>query len=164
MTENDRKEIKTRQANLEKLKKKLNRLKLSRKRLKKYRLDHKRKLDALDEITRKRVTGKETPGPGRPQKVDIAELIEAICRIAIPGSAAHKKKRNEVIRTVKAIDQLTEAAFNCQGYDLKLLQFWDQKKLLFIQWVTKLKCQLVYRSSEETNALAYAYGISSYFA
>ena len=50
MTENDRKEIKTRQANLEKLKKKLNELKLSRKRSKKYRLDLKQKLDVLDQI------------------------------------------------------------------------------------------------------------------
>ena len=95
MTENDRKEIKTRQANLEKLKK-----------------------DALDEITRKKVTGKGTPELDRPQKVDSAELTEAIYRIAIPGSAAHERRRNEVIRTVKALDQLTEA-LNYEGYDLK---------------------------------------------
>ena len=42
MTENDRKEIKTRQANFGKLKKKLNDLKLSRKRSKNYRLDRKK--------------------------------------------------------------------------------------------------------------------------
>ena len=61
MTESDRKETKTRQSNLEKLKKKHNDLKLSRKRLKKYRFDRKRKLDVLDEITRNKVSGKETP-------------------------------------------------------------------------------------------------------
>ena len=75
-------------------------------------------MDALDETTRKKVTGKETPEPGRPQKVDSAELIEAICRIAIPGSAAHERRRNEVIRTVKTLNQLTEA-LNYEGYDLK---------------------------------------------
>ena len=57
MTKIDRNEIKTRQANFEKLKKKLNDLKLRRKRSKKYRLDRKQKLDVLDEITRKKVTG-----------------------------------------------------------------------------------------------------------
>ena len=58
MTKIDRNEIKTRQANFEKLKKKLNDVKLSRKRSKKYLcLDCKQKLDVLDEITRKKVTG-----------------------------------------------------------------------------------------------------------
>ena len=47
MTENDRKENK-----LEILKKKLKDLNLSRKRSKQYRPEHKRKLDALDQITR----------------------------------------------------------------------------------------------------------------
>ena len=58
MTENDRKEIKTRRANLKKLEKKLNELKLRRKRSEKYRLGCKRKLNPLDEIPRKKVTGK----------------------------------------------------------------------------------------------------------
>ena len=83
MTENE--EIKTRKANLEKLKKKLNDLKLTRKRLS-IALIFKRKLDALDEIKSKKLTGIETPESGRPQKLDSAELIEAICRNAIPGS------------------------------------------------------------------------------
>ena len=58
MTENDRNKIKTPQANLEKLKKKLNDIKLSQKRSKKYCRDRKQKLDALDETTRKKVTGR----------------------------------------------------------------------------------------------------------
>ena len=45
-------------------------------------------------------------------------MNEAICRIAIPGSAAHERRRNEVIRTVKSLDQLTEALHQ-EGYDLK---------------------------------------------
>ena len=72
-------------------------------------MERKRKLDALDEETRKKVTRKGTSEPGCPQKYDNAELIEAICRIAIPSSAAHERRCNEVIRTVKSLDQLTEA-------------------------------------------------------
>ena len=39
---------------------------------------------------RKKVT-KNLPRTWPSQKVDSAELIEAICRIAIPGSAAHEE-------------------------------------------------------------------------
>ena len=87
--ENDRKEIETRKENFKKLKKKLRELKLNRQCSQKYRNERKRKLDALDEETGKKVTGKGTSEPGRPQKYDNAELVDAICRIAIPGSAAH---------------------------------------------------------------------------
>ena len=83
--------------NVEKLKKKLRDLKLNRQRSQKYRNERKRKLNALDEATRWKVTGKETATPGRPQKYGNTELIEAICRIAISGSAAHERRRNEVI-------------------------------------------------------------------
>ena len=79
MTENDQKEIKTRKGNLQKLKKKLTELKLNRQRSQRYRNERKRKLDALDEEMRKKVTGKGTSEPGHPQKYDKAELIEAIC-------------------------------------------------------------------------------------
>ena len=58
------------------MKKKLRELKLNRQRSKKYRNERKRKLDALDEETRKKVTGKGTSEPNRPQKYDNAELIE----------------------------------------------------------------------------------------
>ena len=105
MTVNDQKEIETRKENLEKLKKKLRELKLNRQCSQKYRNERKRKLDALDDETRKKVTGKGTSEPGCPQKYDNAELIEAIYRIAIPDSAAHDRTCNEVIRTVKPLDQ-----------------------------------------------------------
>ena len=118
MISNDQNEIKTCKENIEKLKKKLKQLKQSRQRSQKYQKDRKRKLDSLDEVTRKKVTGKGVPTPGRPQKYDNSELIEVICRIAIPGSAAHERRRNEVIRTVKSLDQLTEA-LRQEGYDLK---------------------------------------------
>ena len=109
MTRNDRKEIETWKENLEKLKKKLRELKLNGQRSQKYRNVRKQKLDALDGETRKKVTGKGTSEPGRPQKYDKAELIKAVCRIAIPVSVAHERRRNEVIRTVTSLDQLTEA-------------------------------------------------------
>ena len=54
------------------------RLKTYRKRSKKCRLDRKQKLDALDEITKKKVTRKGTAGPDRLQKIDSTKLIETI--------------------------------------------------------------------------------------
>ena len=59
--------------------------------------------------------GKATSDLGRPEKCDKSELIKAICRIAISSSAA---PRNEVIRIVKALDQLTEA-LNSEEFELK---------------------------------------------
>ena len=118
MTENDRREIRTRSENLEKLKAKLHDLKKSQGRSSKYRKRTRANLEEFGSATRKKITGKGTATPGRPTKYDSADLIEAICRIAIPGSAAHERRRNEVIRTVKTLDQLT-AALNREGYDLK---------------------------------------------
>ena len=89
MMENERKEIKTRQANLEKLKEKLSDLKFSRNRSRKYCFDRKWKLETLDEIMKNKVTRK---GTVRRQKVDSAELIETICRIFIPGSAMPERR------------------------------------------------------------------------
>ena len=62
--------------------------------------------------------GKATSDLGRPEKCDKSELIKAICRIAISGSATHDRRRNEVIREVKTLDQLTEA-LNRAGFELK---------------------------------------------
>ena len=77
-----------------------------------------RKLESLDEITRKTLTGKEASSLGRLEKCEISHLIEAICRIATSGSAAHDRRRNEVARIVKTVDQLTEA-MNQEGLMLK---------------------------------------------
>ena len=62
--------------------------------------------------------GKATYELGRPGKCDKPELIKAISRLALSGSAAHERRRNEVIRTVKTLDQLTEA-LNREGFELK---------------------------------------------
>ena len=37
------------------------------------------------------------------------KLITAISQIAISGSATHERRRSEIMRTVKTLDQLTEA-------------------------------------------------------
>ena len=71
----------------------------------------------MDETTRKKLMGKATSDLGRPDKCDNSELIKAISRIAISSSAAHDR-RNEMIRTVKTLDQLTEA-LNREGFELK---------------------------------------------
>ena len=72
----------------------------------------------MDETTRKKLMGKATSDLGRPEECDNSELIKAICRIAISGFAAHDRRRNEVIRAVKTLDQLTEG-LNREGFELK---------------------------------------------
>ena len=52
-------------------------------------------------------------------KNDNTELISAIVKITITGSAAHERWRSEVIQTVKTLDQLT-AALRGKGFDLRL--------------------------------------------
>ena len=88
-------------------------------RQKKLHDERKRKLKSMDETIRKKLIGKATSDLGRTEKCDKSELIKAICRIAIPGSTAHDRRRNEVIRGVtKTLDQLTEA-LNREGFELK---------------------------------------------
>ena len=72
----------------------------------------------MDETRRKKLMCKATSDLGRPEKCDISELIKAICRITISGSAAHDRRYNEVIRTVKTLAHLREA-LNCKGFELK---------------------------------------------
>ena len=57
----------------------------------------------------KNLNGKRIPEPDRPQKVVRAKLNKAIYRTAIPGCARDKRRHNEVIKTDKILDQLTEA-------------------------------------------------------
>ena len=80
-----------------------------RQRQKDFREKRKRMIASLDEETRNKVFGKAVASPGRPMKVKDEELIDTIARLAISGSAAHDKRRNEIIRTVKTLDHLTEA-------------------------------------------------------
>ena len=74
------------------------------KRHQKFRLNQKRKIESLEKETGAKITGKS--------QEDIEankELIGAICRFAISGSAAHERRRSGIIRTVKTLGQLTEA-------------------------------------------------------
>ena len=87
-------------------------------RQKKLRDERKRKLESKDETTRKKLMGKTKSDLGRPEKCDKSELIKATCRIGSSGSATHQRRRNEVIKIVKTLDQLTEA-LNREGFELK---------------------------------------------
>ena len=117
-SESDRKEILTTQATLKRLKRELKEVVQNATRKKRLRDERKRKLKSMDEKTRKKLMGKATSDMGRPEKCDKSELIKAICRIAISSSAARERRRNEVIRIVKALDQLTEA-LNSEEFELK---------------------------------------------
>lgn len=108
-TVQDKKERSKRMETLEKLEKEMKKTECNRIRQQKFRDERKRKIASLDETTRKKVFGKATITPGRPSQIQDEELIQTIARIAIHGSAAHDKRRNEVIRTVKTLDQMTEA-------------------------------------------------------
>ena len=113
----DHAELRKREKTLADEKKTLQKTQLNLKRQQTWRDKNKRRLDDLDEETRKLVTGKKACTPGRPLKEDQSGLIAAICRIAISGSAAHERRRNEVIRTVKTLDQLV-VALRAEGYEL----------------------------------------------
>ena len=100
-SESVRKEIITRKKTLRNLRKNLREAISNQTRQKNLREQRKRKVETLDEVTRKKLMGKATSDLGRPEKYEKTELIEAICRIAISGSAAHNRLRTEVIRSVK---------------------------------------------------------------
>ena len=91
---------------------------INRLRQKKFRDDRKKKMSSLDENTRKMITEKTEITPGAPMKVDNPEHIDVIARITRTRSAAHERRRSEVIRTVKTLDQLT-AALRSEGFDLQ---------------------------------------------
>ena len=109
VSKSDRKEILTWQATLKRLKKQLKEEIQKSTRQKKPRDERKHKLEGMNKMTCKKLMGKATSDLGRPEKCEKVELIKAVCRIAISGSSAHDRRPNEVIRTVKTLDQLTEA-------------------------------------------------------
>ena len=117
MSSKDWGELRKREKTLDELKKSLRGRELSQRRHQNHRDGRKRKIDGLDENTRKLVTGKRTAMPGAPTKVHNSALIETICRIAISGSAADDRLRSEVIRTVKSLDDLT-TSLRSEGFEL----------------------------------------------
>ena len=115
LSQDDKKEIVTREKLLEKCKTELKQKENTSKRQQKYCFTLKRKIKALMEETDSNLTRKSIEDQ---RNADNEELIKAISRIAISGSAAHERRRSEMIRTVKPLDQLT-AALNQRGYSLK---------------------------------------------
>ena len=115
MSSNDWEELRKREKTLDEFTKSLRGRELSQRRQQNHRDGRKRKIDGLDENTKKLVTGKSIATPGAPTKVDNFALIETICRIAI--SAADDRRRSEVIRTVKSLDDLT-TSLRSEGFEL----------------------------------------------
>ena len=110
------KNILTKQATLKRLKKELKEVIQNATRQKKLLDERKRQLESTDETTRRKLLGKATCDLDQPEKYDKSELIKAICRIAISGSAAHDRRHNKLIRTFETLDQLTEA-LNREGFE-----------------------------------------------
>ena len=104
LTEANRKELKLRDKNLIDLEKKQKAALENQRKQQNYRNNQKRRIESLDDETRKKVKGKIVTKVGQPSKYDEDLLISVISKIANSGSAAHEKRRNEVIRTVKSLD------------------------------------------------------------
>ena len=66
----------------------------------------KRKIELL------RQTSKKKTSVSALKKDEHQAIIGSIINIALSGSAAHRKKRNETIRSFKTLDQLTVALNN----------------------------------------------------
>ena len=115
MSSNDWEELRKREKTLDEFTKSIRGRELSQRRQQNHRDGRKRKIDGLNENTRKLVTGKSIATPGAPTKVGNFALIETICRIAI--SAADDRRRSEVIRTVKSLDDLT-TSLRSEGFEL----------------------------------------------
>ena len=91
--------------------------------------NRKKKMENLDDEARMLLTGKKDGTPGRPPKEDNDAVIDAICRISIPGSAVHEKRRSDIIRTVKTVDQLTNT--------LKVEGFTLQRSSVYLRFLPK---------------------------
>lgn len=120
MTPDDHKEMSKKKQMLKDLGKKLTARKKATERQRKLRLKRKRAMD--DPKIRKKLCGKEEGICGRPRKpnsTDTAEdeLLKTITAIAITGSASDDRRRTEMIRTVKTLDDLTDE-LQKRGYEL----------------------------------------------
>ena len=72
----------------------------------------------LDNETKKKLKMSLDGTKGRPGIVENNDaLLEAIAEIAISGLAADEKRRSTMVRSVKTLDDLTEA-LQQQGYNL----------------------------------------------
>ena len=94
LSKNDRNKISSREATLKKYKADLKQKELNRKRQQKFRSNQKRKLIEIE-----KQTGEKLSKQSRDEEREAhnKELMAAISRIAISGSAAHERRRSEII-------------------------------------------------------------------
>ena len=125
MTGNDRKELQEKKELLKVTEKSLRARKSATERQRKLRLKRKEAMDEIDPILRKKLRGKDDGTGGRPRKPSNSnssaqteeELLKTIAEIACTGSAADERRRSEMIRTIKTLDELTDKLHK-RGFEL----------------------------------------------
>lgn len=118
ITDEEKKSLLQEQQDLMKLNKTFQKVVGNQKRQQKLRDERKRCFAELDESTQKKLKLKSSAERGRPRIVeDTDALMKTICDIAIGGSGADERRRSEVIRSLKTLDDLTEALRD-RGYNL----------------------------------------------
>ena len=115
LSQNDHNDITLTEAALRKYKADLKQEETARKLQKKFRVNQKRKIQANEKQIGVKLFKKLQK---EEKQVDTEELITAISRMAISGSAVQERHRSELIQTEKTLEQLTEA-FNRKNYNLK---------------------------------------------
>ena len=115
LSQNDHNDITLTEAALRKYKADLKQEEAARKLQKKFRVNQKRKIQANEKQIGVKLLKKLQK---EEKQEDTEELITAISRMAISGSAVQERHRSELIQTEKTLEQLTEA-FNRKNYNLK---------------------------------------------
>lgn len=120
LTDDQEKELKTKKKEKEELENTLKRKKNDSARQKKSREAKRVALEAAFQKNPSLKSQLKIRGqPGRPRiETEQPKLLETIVQIAIHGSAAYDKRRNDVYRSVKTLDELT-AALNQEGFSIK---------------------------------------------
>ena len=116
LSDEERNHLRKKEKELQAMNKEMLKLQKNAERQQKYRVNFKRKLECLDDETKKKLKLNDSK-VGKPLKYDENSLIKAITDIAIRGSGADERRRSEVIRSVKTLDDLTGALFK-QGFNL----------------------------------------------
>ena len=106
LSQNDHNDITLTEAALRKYKADLKQEEAARKLQKKFRVNQKRKIQANEKQIGVKLLKKLQK---EEKQVDTEELITAISRMAISGSAVQERHRSELIQTEKTLEQLTEA-------------------------------------------------------
>ena len=117
LSENDGKELKKNQVILSSLKKDMKKCLQNVMRQKKHRTMTQAKLKSLKHES-SQMSSSTDNSISQQSKSDNELLCEAITLIALSGSAAHERRRSDIVRSVKTLDQLT-IALQKEGFDLK---------------------------------------------